>query len=217
MRIRTGLAMLALTSLPALAQVHEGFHFSGDLGVGWGDITQSDGPYPSSVYSGAGLQMDFRVGGVVSPNLVLTGDLLVRSTTNPTIRTAGASGSPTGNWSVGDAIFGGGLTYYFMPANIFLGATVGLGNFTRIHDNKNYSTKLGLGFQVRAGKEWWFSKRWALGLTAGVTVLNAEDQDSVTYSVTQTLYPESISANPTYHSGSFSSTQYFVALSVSFN
>jgi len=77
--------------------------------------------------------------------------------------------------TVGEAMFGGGLTYYIMPQNIFLSGSLGIGNFTMM-DQKNdqtTSTQRGFSMQLKAGKEWWVSKKWGLGLsvTYGTTSL----------------------------------------------
>jgi len=60
--------------------------------------------------------------------------------------------------------FGGGITYYFMPVNIYLSGSVGLG---ALSGGGNISGESDNGFagMVTAGKEWWVSNRWGLGVS----------------------------------------------------
>ncbi len=85
--------------------------------------------------------------------------------------------------SLGEAMIGGGITYYIMPSNIFLSGSLGIGGFTLIEDdnNTNVSTDNGFSMQLKVGKEWWVSKKWGLGvaLTYGKTKLTNKPGGSV--------------------------------------
>lgn len=58
---------------------------------------------------------------------------------------------------------GGGLTYYFMPANVYVTANAEAGS------DESSRNATGLVLNLSVGKEWWASDRWGLGvaLTAG--------------------------------------------------
>lgn len=78
----------------------------------------------------------------------------------------GQSGTAPNSVTITESMFGAGLTYYFMPQNIFISGSLGSGNFTvnNTDNNTKSSTKYGFSFQLKAGKEWWVGKNWGLGL-----------------------------------------------------
>jgi len=102
----------------------------------------------------------------VQENLILHATITSSSLAGPKVTSSGSSQNSSNNMSLGEAMIGGGMTYYFMPANIFISGSAGLGNFTLIDsdNNTNISTDRGFSFQLKAGKEWWVSKRWGLGV-----------------------------------------------------
>lgn len=117
-------------------------------------------------YTGTGAQFDLKIGGAVQENLILHATLVSNSVVGPKITSSGMSQNSSNDLSIGEAMIGAGMTYYFMPANIFVSGSAGLGNFT-LNDNKNdinISTDRGFSFQLKAGKEWWVSRRWGLGV-----------------------------------------------------
>ena len=57
-----------------------------------------------------------------------------------------------------------GLSYYFMPINIYISAGI-CSNIGRIEGNVLETDNIfGSGFFCSVGKEWWVSKNWGLGL-----------------------------------------------------
>jgi len=84
----------------------------------------------------------------------------------------------SGDVSINESMFlGGGLTYYFMPNNIFISGSIGMGGFSLTdvaNSSNNVSTNNGFSMQLKAGKEWWVSRKWGLGvaLTYGKTNVN---------------------------------------------
>ncbi|HLT33572.1 hypothetical protein G5B00_09510 [Parapedobacter sp. SGR-10] len=79
-------------------------------------------------------------------------------------------------------MFGGGVTYY-TPSNLFVSGSLGLGNFSILNQENNYSasTEHGLSFQLKAGKEWWISRRWGLGaaITYGKTSVDSKPSNDL--------------------------------------
>ena len=61
--------------------------------------------------------------------------------------------------------FGGGLTYYLMPANVYFTGSVGLGGLGEISasGHQHHHSKPGLGTSFAVGKEWWIGGQWGLG------------------------------------------------------
>lgn len=155
---------------------HDGFYLSMSLGPVFGTITDDmRGAYKMDM-SGTGGQFDLKIGGAIQENLILHATLISNGLSGPTIKVSG--GDPmkaSDNMNVGEAMIGGGLTYYLMPQNIFFSGSVGIGNFS-IYDSKsdnNVSTQHGFSMQLKVGKEWWISKNWGfgVGLTYGKTAL----------------------------------------------
>ena len=155
---------------------HKGLYLSMSVGPLFGSVTDDLGTYTMDM-SGTGAQFDFKIGGAIKENLILHATLISNSLLGPTIKISGNSSTKASdNIAVGEAMLGGGLTYYIMPSNIFLSGTLGLGNFSIIDtndNNNNVSTQRGFSMQLKIGKEWWISKKWGLGisLTYGKTNL----------------------------------------------
>ena len=202
------LMMLSVTvyaqeSEPPGFHTHDGFYLSMNIGPGFGKINweATNFSFKKAEFGGTGGQFEFRIGGVVAENFILSFDLLGRSILNPDMTQDGRATATINNLSVSDVIIGGGLTYYFMPANIFVSGSAGLGSFSIKFENSGStgSTKQGLGFQFKAGKEWWISTEWALGISAGIAYVSADDKPVSNYT------------------GKFSTTRFFVLFNTTFN
>lgn len=166
--------LLCLSSLIAQETIreHKGFYLSMAGGPVFGTITDEISDGYSGVYKmdmeGTGATFDFKIGGVISPNLVLHATLISQTMSGPNIKISNNPSIKASNeLTVGEAMFGAGLTYYIMPQNIFFSGSLGLGNFTIMDETNdiNTSTQRGLSFQLKAGKEWWVSSRWGLGVS----------------------------------------------------
>jgi len=183
---------------------HQGFYLSTSISGAGGDINQdvSNGPYSHATFSGAGLQLDLRVGGAVAENNLLSFDISSRAMASPSLDIDGQSTSLDNSSSVGDAIFGVGFTHYFMPANAFVGVTAGLGSFTFDNGNQSGSSKRGFGYILRGGKEWRLGRKWGLGVVGGLAHLSANDK-----------------ADPDYpgYASTFTTTRVFVGFSATLN
>lgn len=163
---------------------HGGFYLSMSVGPLFGSITDDLDTYTMDM-SGIGAQFDFKIGGAIKENLILHATLISNTLPGPTIKVTNDQSLKTSdNMTVGEAMFGVGLTYYMMPSNIFLSGTGGLGNFSIIDsdDSKNdVSTQHGFSMQLKIGKEWWISKNWGfgVGLTYGKTNLTNKPSGSI--------------------------------------
>jgi hypothetical protein len=159
---------------------HKGLYLSLGIGPVFGNVEDVvkdniEGNYTLNM-SGVGLNMDLKIGGAVKENLILHATITSSALPGPTISISGNDDIKTSdNMSVGEAMIGAGATYYFMPSNFLISGSAGIGNFSIINedDNVNISTERGLSIQLKAGKEWWISKKWGMGiaLTYGKTNL----------------------------------------------
>jgi hypothetical protein len=203
--------LLLILSIPVFAQeseqpgfhTHDGFYLSMNIGPGFGTINweATNFSFKKMELGGIGGQFEFKIGGVVAEDFILSFDLIGRSILNPDVTVDGQSGTTSSDFSVSDIILGPGLTYYFMPSNIFVSGTVGLGSFSFRYGNSGLtgSTKQGLGLQLKAGKEWWVSMNWALGISGGIAYVSADDKPLSNYR------------------GKFSTTRFFVLFNTTFN
>ncbi len=147
---------------------HKGFFLSMALGGNYSNIdivTESSGI--STELSGLGSVFDFKIGGALSENVILHGTLLSNDLTGPTIKSnlRGSKDYKADNTVyLSQFMLGIGLTYYDAE-NTFFSGSVGIGEFTLVNESEDVdvSSDGGIGVQIKAGKEWWVSRRWGLG------------------------------------------------------
>lgn len=160
---------------PAQVRDHgEGFLLRLSMGGG-GAATEATDAGMTMRLSGPAADFNFAIGGIVSPNLALHGTLFGWSVTDPEIEISGVTASTDGDLSL--AGFGGGLTYYVMPANIYLSGSLGLGRFELKHDNLSARSSGGLIVDATIGKEWWVGDSWGLGVALGLSLHSISDED----------------------------------------
>lgn len=65
-------------------------------------------------------------------------------------------------------LLGAGVTYYFMPINVFVGGSIGpsiMSIEASGFEGSRSDSDVGFGMRFEAGKEWWVSENWGLGLS----------------------------------------------------
>lgn len=160
---------LLLGAGPAHAQAsrggvhtHDGFFLQMDLGLGGMSTSAEQGGREVKVSGGAG-QFSIGLGGALTPNFILAGQLWGVSAPDPTVKVNGVSlGTQPGSVSVSG--IGVQLVYYFMPVNLYLSATPSLTQVTFDDNVSTEDTEVGFGLKLALGKEWWVSDNWAVGL-----------------------------------------------------
>jgi hypothetical protein len=155
---------------------HAGVFLRAELGAGFRSMSTSDAG--SMKFSGAGAGFAFAVGGPVADNLILLGELTVDSMQNPTLQMGSRSFETTDASSTLLGI-GPGVTYYFMPANVHVGATVLLTEATLTYKGEKIAeTELGFGGLLRVGKDFWIGKSFGLGVAGQFTFATMKDKVS---------------------------------------
>lgn len=196
----------ATQDVPKGFHMHDGFYLSLTAGPAFGTITldATNAAFKKIEMSGAGGQFDFKIGAVIAEeeNLVLSFDVIARAISAPTLTMDGATVNTTSDVTANDVLFGAGITKYFMPGNIFISATVGVGQFSMDFNNTTSNSQEGFGFQLKGGKEWWVSDNWGLGVAAGLSYISASDQAD---------------ASNARYSGKLSTTKFFVVFNTTFN
>jgi hypothetical protein len=163
---------------------HTGFFLRMLGGVGFGNTVEKDVLGSDIEFKGTGGVFRFQIGGAVSKNLLLYGEFGGLVITEPEFTWQGVTGNLE-NTDLSVLDIGGGITYYIMPANIYLSTTL---TFSRdrieVEGLGDAETNAGLGVYLSIGKEWWVSNRWGLGIALFGSFSNAKDKsDGVEYDV----------------------------------
>jgi len=159
-------------------RTHDGFFLRLSTGGGTAKA-RIEPPGGSAELSGGTLDVNLAVGGRVAPNLLLHGTVWGWTVTDPEARVRFDGLLDTTVTVKGDldmTAVGVGLTYYFMPANAYVSASVGTGSLSGDHDLSG-ETNDGLALDLTVGKEWWVSDGWGLGAAVDVGYFSAKDKD----------------------------------------
>lgn len=166
---------------------HDGFFLRLAIGIGGGGLSGNDHALPGGDVSvrGGGLATDIQIGGALVENLILHADIFQTTLFNPTVLQDGeelGSGDEVGDAAgVGQDVrmtgLGIGITYYFMPINLYLSGSVGLGQavFEGDHGDTEGSD-LGFGANLMIGKEWWVGSDWGIGAALQLVMVGADDE-----------------------------------------
>jgi hypothetical protein len=110
----------------------------------------------------------------VVENLALHADFQSTLLPNPTQRAFGKERDF--NADIVLESMGVGATYYFMPVNLYVSASVGLGLLVFEDDGgQSKDTKGGLSLNGLIGKEWWVGADWGLGIAGQVFFMRVKD------------------------------------------
>lgn len=149
---------------------HDGFYLRLTTGVGY-LYAHASGSGLTETVSGVSAVTTLGIGAALTDNLVLNADLYGANPVSPkvTVELGGqsASGDLKGDFmAIG---LGLGVTYYVMPTNLYLGASVGPAWLSIDLDNgPEGRSRTGFGLNAVVGKEWWVSANWGLGVAAQV-------------------------------------------------
>ncbi len=152
------------TPLASASQAdHSGFFFNVHLGGGYTRL-KSNFMSDRMIVEGTGTAFGLVFGGVIAPNLVLHGEVTATGANNPEITYNGATVA-TENVSAVVVGFGPGITYYFMPSNVYIGASLLATTASIEEDGETLGeTDTGLGAILRVGKE------IAIGKDTGINI-----------------------------------------------
>ena len=181
--VTAAMATLATLALPSHAYAGGGprDHLGFFLRMTAGGIYASSGDDPVDV-SGFGGDFTFALGGCVSENLALHGTLFSWSLSDPDVSIEGlGEGTLDGSYSM--SAYGGGVTYYFMPANVYVSGNVGLGFLSMDTDQIDERSDPGFATDLSVAKEWWVGNSWGLGLAGAFGFHAIEDATGYNVSV----------------------------------
>lgn len=184
--LRSGLVLLSLGAAASLAaqegtpghHTHTGFYLSLNPGIAVGKTVQDAGY--EVTYKGGGSALELRIGGAVKENLILSFDLITRAVSEPEVETDAPFPVGSGDdQRLSDHTAGLGVTWYFMPHNVFVSGTLGMGFITLVNTSTDNgaATDAGLALSLKVGKEWWVSKNWGLGVSGGYGYVGGKGGD----------------------------------------
>jgi len=166
------------------ASTHDGFFLRLSLGLGGARVKGSSDPYDGSpvTFSGVDLGGSIAVGGSVLENFAVHADYFFANVFDASTKgglydsSLGRNLGFTYNGDVGMHALGAGVTYYFMPVNIYLAGSIGLAvtQWER-SDGQRQSSRMGVAGQLIVGKEWWVEQQWGLGVALQCLLLTASD------------------------------------------
>jgi len=155
---------------------HDGFFLRMLFGVGYTELVENDVMRSELKFSGVADGLRFQIGGAVSDNLIIYGALGSVIQKDPTMEWMGESGS-TSNVSASVFDFGGGITYYLMPANVYFALGLLINRAELEYNNRKGESEYGIGFNAMVGKEWWVGEDWGIGATGYLSYGTMKDKD----------------------------------------
>jgi hypothetical protein len=150
---------------PEGREQHDGFLLRLTAGVGGAGTNYSLEDEPDVNFTGVSGTFSVDVGGSLTENLVLHGRFSSFTLVDPEVEVDGADVGQFEDVTVTANLFAAGLTYYFMPVNIYVTGAVGLSWLTMSYRGDNgRTTDAGLGVNLDVGKEFWVGDNWGLGI-----------------------------------------------------
>ena len=141
---------------------HNGFFLRLAIGPSYGSVSGDDHIFrdvDDISLSGFGLAASITIGGALIDNLILNADLFQTTLFSPDVdvdgRGLGGAGELAEELGVGDDVnivgIGLGVTYYFMPVNIYIGGTAGIGQVV-FEDESGHREGTDVGFVGNADR-----------------------------------------------------------------
>ncbi len=149
---------------------HDGFFLRLSAGAAFARNSIKDGGVEEAV-QGGGSSFDVAVGATITENFALHAEIFGAGLVDPQVYQDGTEkGQLEGEYTLG--AFGAGVTYYFMPANFYLSAAVGLSIIKAEIGNQVFESDAGVAANLMFGKEWWVHRDWGIGI-AGQLIYSA--------------------------------------------
>jgi hypothetical protein len=162
-------AALVAVAAPVSAQRAHEADFYARLAIGPGHAESSANSIESGQQvelSGEGIDYAIAIGGITIPNLAVHVNLWGWSTFSP-IPKYEHSALNLGT-SLSLVAYGAGVTYIFMPINLYVSVAPGFAVLrTSGPDIESSTSDRGFAWEGSIGKEWWFSETTAWGVAVG--------------------------------------------------
>jgi hypothetical protein len=167
---------------------HDGFFLRFQMGASSANMTFSmEGVDDEMSFSGLAGDGVIQIGGVVGNNLILFGELSGVTITDPTFKFNDEE-VEIDDLQVTASGFGAGLTYYFMPDNIYLSGSLLAVQATAEYGSEKGESDMGFGFRASVGKEWWIGNDWGMGVALFGSYSSVPDKDNDDITITTTSF-----------------------------
>jgi hypothetical protein len=170
---------VALALAPALAQAqshagalfedntehrHLGLFLRLDTGPGGLSSSASEGGVDASI-SGFAWPFGVALGYAVGENFIVGGEAWGIAAPSPKHSYGGQSATANDRTATLSG-FGLHVTYYLMPANLYLSLTPSIVQLSESSSSSSgvAQTEAGFGAKIALGKEWWVGSHWGLGI-----------------------------------------------------
>lgn len=195
------IALVAVgAAAPARAQErHLGVQLRALAGPSYAYAWQDLGADGTSKVEGFAVTGNVALGAMVGEALALNMDLLLAR-------------SPDANYGVLDSTtftavhLGLGITYWLMPANVYLAASIGPARTSVENAPVRFGVEIptsdvsdvGVGAHLGIGKLWWLDRRWGLGASFSLALSTAENDlgDATSH---RTLVAPTLALSTTFH------------------
>ncbi|MCP3135837.1 outer membrane beta-barrel protein [Pyxidicoccus xibeiensis] len=161
-------ATVLLTASVAAAQdagrhSHDGLYLRLQVGGGY---TRAESTFEDLAVKGAAGAVNAELGFAVLQNFIIYGKLFGASAQNPDLEFGDVTiEGQDDDVSQNFGALGAGVTYYLMPANVYLSGALSFARLTITEDGDTIAeTDPGVGLHLGVGKEWWVSDNWGLGV-----------------------------------------------------
>lgn len=168
---------------------HTGWYLSVAGGPAFGTVNASANG-ASFTTTGTAAGVDVQIGAALRRNLMLHATFGLKTTVGPTL-----NGEKLNNrYFFTERRYGAGLTQY-TASNFFVTADVGVGKFLLLRKAQNFSfsgfgTDPGFGYQLKGGKEWKLTDKWAVGAAAFWSQTLLRSETIINDECASTLYAE---------------------------
>jgi hypothetical protein len=152
---------------------HDGFFLRIHYGFGNGLVVEQDYLGSDREFKGFTGTLRLQIGNEIAENLILFGEFGVFVMQDPDMHWQGESVSEV-DAVIAISDLGIGLTYYFMPINIYLSGSLTLSRNSIDLEGVEKETGGGLGVYFSIGKEWWVSENWGIGVALFVYASSTE-------------------------------------------
>jgi hypothetical protein len=178
--------MVSTSSLAGEARTHDGFLLRLSAGGGYAETAIDLLPFELDTLqtetvnfelSGASGDINFAIGGMVTPNLAVHGTLWGWLVSSPDVKVDGTDAGTLDDYTVNMSAYGAGITYYFMPINIYVSPSIGLAILSVEEGGTSASTDTGFAFDATVGKEWWVGDGWGIGVAGAFGWYSVPDGD----------------------------------------
>jgi hypothetical protein len=139
-------------------------------------LDEQGGDVGTFKFDGTTGDFNIAIGKVLRPNLAVHATVYGWVISDPEVTRGPDNGSISANLDL--SAYGVGVTYYMMPANVYFSPSVGMGSLTLSSSGVSVESDYGLMVDFTAGKEWWVSENWAVGVAGGATYHSIPDNSA---------------------------------------